>query len=289
MKQSPIILIGMHRSGTSLVSRVLEATGLFLGQNKDENNEAIYFIQFNKWLLSQAGTSWANPYGFYNILQDTKARRLLSDFLSRAITSPSRIAFLGWQAGLSTKSLEEISQHWGWKDPRTTLTLPLWLDVFPQAKVIHIYRHGVDVANSLRKRSIKQIEDINRIHYFKRYVIFWLFSGYPIWNDRVYLDSVQLRSLEQGFKLWEYYIEQGFSYSDMLGDRIYHIKYEDILDDPITHMKALIEFCNITVSDSKLEDITSMINAKRGFAYLQSDELIQFAESVQPRLAKYGY
>lgn len=40
---SPILIIGMHRSGTSMITRKLESLGLFLGNEKDENDEAFFF------------------------------------------------------------------------------------------------------------------------------------------------------------------------------------------------------------------------------------------------------
>lgn len=47
----PVIIIGMHRSGTSLVARLLDVLGLFLGKYKDENHEARLFISINDWFL----------------------------------------------------------------------------------------------------------------------------------------------------------------------------------------------------------------------------------------------
>ena len=39
----PIVIIGMHRSGTSIVTRMLEQLGLFVGKKKDMNHEALFF------------------------------------------------------------------------------------------------------------------------------------------------------------------------------------------------------------------------------------------------------
>ncbi len=30
---------------------------------------------------------------------------------------------------------------WGWKDPRNTFTLPMWLSIFPKARVLHVLRN----------------------------------------------------------------------------------------------------------------------------------------------------
>ncbi len=48
----PIIISGMHRSGTSLLSRIIEKTGVFLGKYKQRNNESLYFLQLNRYIMS---------------------------------------------------------------------------------------------------------------------------------------------------------------------------------------------------------------------------------------------
>ena len=48
-------------------------------------------------------------------------------------------------------SLED--RRWGWKDPRTSLTLPYWLRLFPTARVIHVHRDPAQAARSLHARA----------------------------------------------------------------------------------------------------------------------------------------
>ena len=61
MKYTPIIIIGMHRSGTTMLSKILENSGVFLGNNKDINNEALFFQKINTWVMRQVYASWDNP------------------------------------------------------------------------------------------------------------------------------------------------------------------------------------------------------------------------------------
>ena len=44
-KTSPVLLAGMHRSGTSMVSEILKKSGMELGRNIDSNNESIDVIE----------------------------------------------------------------------------------------------------------------------------------------------------------------------------------------------------------------------------------------------------
>ena len=41
----PIIIIGMSRSGTGMLAKMLEDLGLFIGKSKDRNNEALFFYR----------------------------------------------------------------------------------------------------------------------------------------------------------------------------------------------------------------------------------------------------
>jgi hypothetical protein len=41
---------------------------------------------------------------------------------------------------------------WGWKDPRTTLTLPFWRDLVPNARYVICVRNPVDAISSLQRR-----------------------------------------------------------------------------------------------------------------------------------------
>lgn len=43
MPVPPIIIVGMHRSGTTMITKMLENLGLFVGDQKEINNEALFF------------------------------------------------------------------------------------------------------------------------------------------------------------------------------------------------------------------------------------------------------
>ena len=40
---SPLLITGMHRSGTSLLVEILEKNGIFFGAYQDHNRESIFF------------------------------------------------------------------------------------------------------------------------------------------------------------------------------------------------------------------------------------------------------
>jgi len=60
-QMQPIIIIGMHRSGTSMISRIFEDLGVFMGHIKDSNNEAIFFRKINNKIFKSCYTNWEYP------------------------------------------------------------------------------------------------------------------------------------------------------------------------------------------------------------------------------------
>ena len=91
----PIIIVGMHRSGTSLVTRLLEQLGLFVGCEKDENNESLFFQELNDWILCQAGATWDNPLATEWLIEEKKGCDLIAEFLESILKSPNSRSFFG--------------------------------------------------------------------------------------------------------------------------------------------------------------------------------------------------
>ena len=242
---APILIIGMHRSGTSMIVRILEELGLFMGRNKDENDEAWFFLKLNNWLLQISGGSWDHPDTIKYLLDNTEVVKLAEIYIQRLMHSPRVINYLGLAKYLRYHTPCNLDISWGWKDPRTTYTLPLWLDLFPDARVIHVYRNGVDVANSLMIRA-KQHLQISK-QWIKRMGL-----GHRIRNKPFPIfHSISFLTLDDGFRLWEKYTEKADLQAEMLPeDRTLSIRYEDFLEAPKSKIDILCEFCDLNSSDS---------------------------------------
>jgi len=272
MPRAPIIIIGMHRSGTSLLSRILEKSGIFMGNKKEENNEALFFLKFNDWILKQANATWDNPYNYKFVDEDFK--NLMIDLAKKYLRSIKRVEYLGLKNAYKYKSLEEIDFPWGWKDPRNSFTLDIWLNLFPNAKVIHIYRNPIDVANSLRARVLKQRKNFK--WNLKKEVKLLLTKGYLGYGN-----SIRVLNLEEGVKLWKEYIENIFFLEKTLNLNIIHLKYEDFLEKPNIFLEKLYQKLELEINKDKLESITKDINPLRKYAFLDDENLIKLYESIQ--------
>jgi hypothetical protein len=279
----PIIIIGMHRSGTSMMTGMLRQLGLFIGANKDNNDESNFFQRMNEWALKQAGGSWDNPEMIDDLLTNPVVRELVLDYFRFSLHSPRQLFFLDWRDYLRGQRISTMTTPWGWKDPRNTYTLPLWLDIFPKAKVIHIYRNGIDVAQSLRLRWQKDLEHVQKTYQRQKPI----FAALP--KLRTFPLSVRCSDLEQGFKLWEKHLQRAQAHVQSLGDRAVEVKYEDFLASPLEHLRTLAVFAGLNTSESRLREITNQVKGTRSQAYKKNPELLAFKRSVNERLERHGY
>ena len=57
--------------------------------------------------------------------------------------------------GLWLRVRLNFGARWGWKEPRTTLFAPAWLEIFPEARIVHVVRDAEAAASSIRERELK--------------------------------------------------------------------------------------------------------------------------------------
>lgn len=140
-----VCVLGMHRSGTSLVSRILNLIGYSLGpedkilgprsSNPKGHWEYRPFVEINDEILSVIGGSWDRPPPFPEDWQASPNLEPLKDRVEALLEED----FSG-------------STRWAWKDPRTSLTLPFWQELLPDMCYIVCLRNPLDVGRSLRRR-----------------------------------------------------------------------------------------------------------------------------------------
>lgn len=273
----------MHRSGTSMLCRLLEGLGLFVGFVKQWNHESPFFQILNEWMLRRCGATYKTPGPMLDFLRDAAARERVTASLRRAARSPCSVLYSGLPNYLKFRGLDGIPFPWGWKDPRSTITLPVWLDVFPQARIVHIYRHGVDVASSLRNRRRRKL---NRLIAFVEEAHLRRRAPHA---DPASLHTRRLLTLMGGFSLWEEYLIEARRHVAALGKRAIEVRYEDFMKSPRARLQELAAFCGLEPSGAAVQDVTAKIRPLRALAYRRDAELSEFARAVAGRLRVYGY
>ena len=133
-----VLILGMHRSGTSCLAGCLQEAGVDLGKvnegvplssfNPKGNRENNRITKLNDAVLAANGGTWDRPPKsvVWSRRHEVRRERLIRGF--------------------------PTDRPWGFKDPRTLLTLSGWLESLPAARMVATFRHPVAVARSLRRR-----------------------------------------------------------------------------------------------------------------------------------------
>ena len=278
---SPIIISGIHRSGTSLLTRIIEDNSVFFGNNKDINNESLFFQNINKWIMSTNSSTWDNPNSFIDTI-DKESFDMLTNKIEILLNSRSNFRYFGNKYFFKKRNFFNMSSHWGWKDPRNIFTLPFWITLFPSSKVIIVKRHPYDVSISLINRNIKlKNKDSKNIYKNIPYFLIPFFNLANFSN----LASLNIGNIEDAMSLYDIYYTEIGKILDKYKENIYLLKYEDIILNPKSTLIKVFNFCNLDSSSIKLPEV---INKDRLYAYKK--EKIKFdSEKYGNNLSKYEY
>lgn len=141
----------------------------------------------------------------------------------------------------------------GWKDPRNTFTLPVWLDLFPNAKIIHLHRSGIDVALSLRRRGRKESHLQQFYHSLP-----WVHWIRP--KRGGFVHSLRCDQLDSGLALWREYLEQAERHVVFLKERAFEVSFEELVREPDRTLADLSEFCDLHADEAAICDASRQIN-----------------------------
>jgi hypothetical protein len=196
--QLPVCVLGMGRSGTSLTARVIGMLGIDLGSSDTmlpphaQDNKHGYWEQgaiqvLNDDVLAALGGTWYRPplleEGWHHAARLDPFKQRAREVLERHFAGSSR---------------------WGWKDPRTTLTLPLWREIVGDMVYVICFRNPAEVADSLLRRD-------------------------PVAHPR-----------EDTFATWLRY--SGESLRNTAGERRILVSFEDWFDRPQQQLERLATF-----------------------------------------------
>src|SRR5579862_7983204 len=145
MSSRVLIIAGMHRSGTSLITNWLSQCGLQVGEslvganegNKKGHYEDVEFLRIHEEILASNGLSTTGLIHHKNIN--------ISEYQLEKLKAIIRIK-------------EQRFEQWGWKEPRTCLFLDVYANLLPGAKYLVIMRDYLTVVNSLLKRDFAVTE-----------------------------------------------------------------------------------------------------------------------------------
>jgi hypothetical protein len=204
--EDPVVIGGAGRSGTTLLSVILNAhPDVYCG---DEHG-----------LLSREGTSISKIVDIHDLDAD-RLKKLAADSWSR------------WQfverVIRTVKSVENVGVFTT-KNPTYIFDLPTILGIFPNARFIHMYRDGRDVAVSMREHPD---------HVGVRY-------------DATYDEEGEL-SVRYCAQTWRTFINASRTFRS--DDRTHAVAYEDLVTRPAETIRRLCEFLDLKYVSSMVHD-----------------------------------
>lgn len=152
MTRKCFLLLGMHRSGTSLLSKMVHNLGVDLGpkdeiMGPDDANPGGYyenydFVRANNSILAHSGGHWNYLPSKDEILAGGRANK---DEMEAAIERARKPV-------------------WGFKDNRTMVTFPAWEPLLRREglRIVWIRRERDAVIRSLKRTHIAQFEEKDR-------------------------------------------------------------------------------------------------------------------------------
>jgi len=123
-----------------MVAGVLHRLGVFMGEhllgsdvsNTSGHYEDLEFLAINKAILRDAGGSWRHPPSHEAIMSVTKYDRQMAALVARR---------------------DAEHELWGWKDPRTALTLGKWRPLLSDPLFVRVWRKQEHTVASLTRRN----------------------------------------------------------------------------------------------------------------------------------------
>ncbi|HEY1655235.1 MAG TPA: sulfotransferase [Candidatus Tumulicola sp.] len=164
-----VLVVGMHRSGTSAVTRGLQALSVYLGNDfldvQPENPKGYWedkgIVGINERVLAALGLKWDD----------------VSPIDVRKFQRP-RVRALHREAIRYVRRSFRSQPLWGFKDPRTIRILPFWCGVLHDSNVRDAYvvaiRHPLSIAASLLRRQATDAGTAFRL---------WLVNVVPFFSE----------------------------------------------------------------------------------------------------------
>lgn len=177
------IVLGMHKSGTTLISKILHESGINMGFF----NSNVSYDDGNKYERME---TLITNISLLNIKYKEPSIGISKTIINESGISKLLISYIQKLVG----DLNSQFMAWGFKDPRTCLTYRIWEKQIPDHKMIIVVRSPLEIIE----------------HYDKKEKLFYLRRMWRIWKvlDAWYLHNFQilqcLKNTKNGFIVIEY-------------------------------------------------------------------------------------
>jgi hypothetical protein len=203
MQSKTLIVVGMHRSGTSLITSWLSRCGLQVGEcllegapsNVEGHFEDMEFLRIHEEILI------SNHLPSSGLIHDKEID--VSIYQMKKLESIIKVK-------------NQLYKQWGWKEPRTCLFLNIYRELLPRSKYIIILRDYQSVINSLLKRDFFEIEKRYMARNFFQRLI-WIYFRKAGRKEKFYINNAT------------YYLKVWIAYNEHILEMLKHLQADDYI------------------------------------------------------------
>lgn len=236
MAAKGLAIIGMHRSGTSMVAQWLAKSGLDMGSEL-------------------MGSDIGNVRGHYEDMDFVRVHsEIMTDWGMDAMAVESlpshRVISVSQSAHLVDLIASKDGDHeWGWKDPRTCLFLDQYAKAPHDVDFLVVYRDPALVVDSLVRRKLA----MRQVHKGRLF-----FLPKPI-RDAVVAASVEARWATEYWRAWNDYSNLILAFTEQcLSSKLFVVS----LDELVRHPEPLQDWLQLRGFELRLADMNSVFDAK---------------------------
>lgn len=258
------MIVGMHRSGTSLVTQWVHRCGLHVGGRLLEENVGNQDGHFEDRDFLEVHTRF--------LLN----RKVCGDgFISTSPKPLSEPELKELKALIAAKSHANI--QWGWKEPRTCLFLPEYRALIPSAFYLLVFRGYNDTVNSLVVRAHRYHEKKYRTKKGLSKLIWDLYK-------RKSLEHFFETRAELYLKSWIHYNEQILNHVSVLpANRYLFVHYEDLFQNDAIYFDHLNQEWGFSLDHVSFQSVfkKSLLSETRNIeVYIKDKRLLTKARQV---------
>jgi hypothetical protein len=240
----PVIIGGNGHSGTRIFAEVLAQAGVRMGIARITRSSA-FDLNIRKLLHR-----WVGPY-LHRQLSDADLAKM-----RRELSTRLRIYF-PFRSG-----------PWGFKNPRSMLILPVYAEMFPSMKFIHVIRDGRDVTLG------------NELAGNEDYISAFTKSAEGALSPEERMITFWGRSNSAAQTFGEQH----------LGERYLRVRFEDLCDRPAEHVARIVSFAGLPATG--LDAIIRLVKKPTSIGRWRSFEpaVVRRVENAgRPWLDHFGY
>jgi hypothetical protein len=237
-RRPPVLIIGAHRSGTTATARALELLGLQIGDRLDSHREPRWLQKLHEDYLRRLGAAWHDPQPFLKWIESVEGKQDCVSYLRSNVREDFARIF-GYRfnpKGLWLRARLHFGRQWGWKEPRTTLFAPAWLEIFQGARIVHVVRDANAAASSIRERELK----------------------FQAAGD---LPTPNLADLDYCRQLVQTYLKAGERLRNSANYQ--RVRFEELQANPPAMLEQLANFCGLRVTTRQLASAAASIRPAR--------------------------